>query len=47
MVFSNIESLLPAQTFTQAIFGMLRGQKGKDMAMQVITLLASHNELNM
>lgn len=47
MVFSNIEPLLPAQTFTQAIFGMLRGQKRRDMAMLVTAVLTSHNELNM
>lgn len=47
MVFSNVESLLPAQTFTQAIFGMLRGQKGRDMAMVVTAFLASRNDLNM
>lgn len=41
MVFSNAESLLPAQTFTQAIFGMLRGQKGKDTAMLVTAFHAS------
>lgn len=47
MLFSNVKSLQPAQTFTQAIVGMLRVQKLRDMAILAVAFLASHNELNM